>query len=162
MVICEESVDKREVELFNKILATVLENIGQRYEKLTANVMFVSEEEIRSLNAKYRDVDNVTDVLSFPFFDEFDIEINPKNCPFDVDPTNGEISLGDVFICRDVAIRQAIEYGHSTERELGFLFLHSVLHLLGYDHIDEAEAKFMRAKESEILEILNIGRDYEF
>ena len=108
---------------------------------------FADEEEIRRLNAAYRDKDAVTDVLSFPQYDDL--------CELD---NEEEICLGDVVICGRVARRQAEEYGHSYERELLYLFVHSILHLLGYDHMEEEERIEMETLQREILNELNILR----
>ena len=108
---------------------------------------FVSEDEIRELNAFYRDKDSVTDVLSFPQYDDLS-ELDDDM----------ELCLGDVVICSDVARRQAEEYGHSLKRELCFLCAHSALHLLGYDHETEEEREEMEAKQREILDALGIKR----
>ncbi len=113
-------------------------------------VNFVTEEEIRELNARTRDTDRVTDVLSYPMLDE----IRPftrENYPFDVDPENGRVPLGSIVICRDVAARQAEEYGHSRDREETYLFVHGLLHLLGYDHMTEEDKSVMREAEERIL-----------
>lgn len=113
-------------------------------------VNFVTEEEIRELNARTRDTDRVTDVLSYPMLDE----IRPftrEDYPFDVDPENGRVPLGSIVICRDVAARQAEEYGHSRDREETYLFVHGLLHLLGYDHMTEEDKSVMREAEERIL-----------
>ncbi len=113
-------------------------------------VNFVTEEEIRELNARTRDTDRVTDVLSYPMLDE----IRPftrENYPFDVDPENGRVPLGSIVICREVAARQAEEYGHSRDREETYLFVHGLLHLLGYDHMTEEDKSVMREAEERIL-----------
>lgn len=111
------------------------------------SVSFVDGEEIRTLNRDYRDTDRVTDVLSFPQFDDLN----------DI-PEFGEICLGDVVICKDKAEEQAEEFGHSFEREIIYLFTHSILHLLGYDHMEETEKKEMRDREEEVMTYLGIGR----
>lgn len=109
----------------------------------------VSEEEIQELNRRFRDTDRVTDVLSFPQYESLEkIE-------------NEEITvLGDVVICDDVAIRQAEAYGHSYEREFVYLFVHSVLHLLGYDHMEPAEKEEMRAKEENVMSYIGLERGF--
>lgn len=122
-----------------------LEGIPQ--ERAEISVTFVEAEEIRTLNRDYRDNDNVTDVLSFPQFDDLN-EL----------PDFGEICLGDVVICRERAEEQAEEFGHSLEREIIYLFTHSILHLLGYDHMEEAEKREMRDREEEVMEYLGIVR----
>lgn len=108
---------------------------------------FADEEEIRRLNAAYRDKDAVTDVLSFPQYDDLRELDNEE-----------EICLGDVVICGRVARRQAEEYGHSYERELLYLFVHSILHLLGYDHMEEEEKRQMRIREEHVMEKIGLTR----
>ena len=109
---------------------------------------FVSPEEIRELNAAYRQKDAVTDVLSFPQYDDLNDLDNEE-----------EICIGDVVICSEVAHRQAEEYGHSYERELLYLFVHSILHLLGYDHMEEDEKKEMRRREEDVMDKIGLKRD---
>lgn len=143
----EENVGK---ELLNKmeesvICALKLEGISS--DRVEVSVSFVSLDEIHELNKEYRNVDSPTDVLSFPQF-ERDEEV----------PEIGPIYLGDVVICTDKAKAQAEEYGHSYERELIYLFTHSILHLLGYDHMKEDEKKEMRFREEEIMDKLGIKR----
>ena len=110
------------------------------------SVSFVDLDEIHRLNREYRGVDSPTDVLSFPMYERGEI------------PSGGVIELGDVVICEDRARQQAEEFGHSYERELIYLFVHSVFHLLGYDHEDEEEKKEMRAKEELVMNRLGITR----
>ena len=124
-----------------------LELEGIDEERTEISVTFVEAEEIRELNRDYRDNDKVTDVLSFPQFDDLN----------DI-PDFGEICLGDVVICKDRAEEQAEEFGHSFEREIIYLFTHSILHLLGYDHMEEVEKQEMRAREEEVMTHLGIGR----
>lgn len=112
------------------------------------SVTFLSLEEIHQLNRLYRQVDSPTDVLSFPQFEDLN-EL----------PEEGEIMLGDVVICIDRAREQAEEFGHSFEREIIYLFVHSVLHLLGYDHMDEDEKKIMRRREEEVMENIGLKRE---
>lgn len=122
-----------------------LEHIDESRTEIS--VTFVDGEEIRNLNREYRDTDKVTDVLSFPQFDDLN----------DI-PEVGEICLGDVVICKDRAEEQAEEFGHSFEREIIYLFTHSILHLLGYDHMEETEKKEMRQREEDVMEHLGILR----
>lgn len=112
------------------------------------SVTFVDLDEIHELNKQYRGVDKPTDVLSFPQFDDLEEEI-PEVC---------EICLGDVVICEQKAREQAEEFGHSFERELVYLFTHSVLHLLGYDHMEDDEKAEMREKEEDILKTIGLSR----
>ena len=116
-------------------------------ERISVSVTFVDADEIRELNALYRNKDAVTDVLSFPQFDDFD----------DL-PKQGEICIGDVVICTEQALIQADEYGHSGERELVYLFVHSMFHLLGYDHMTEEDKKVMRSQEEKVMEQIGLIR----
>jgi len=116
------------------------------------SVSFVSMDEIHRLNKEYRSVDRPTDVLSFPMYE-------PGEIPAADELENGEsVEIGDVVICKDKAKEQAEEFGHYYERELIYLFVHSIFHLLGYDHEDEDEKKEMRAKEETVMNKLGITR----
>ncbi len=117
-------------------------------ERFEVSLTLVDMDEIQQLNRDFRGVDSPTDVLSFPQFDDLESELPPV----------GEIALGDVVICMEKAEAQAEEYGHSPERETVYLFTHSILHLLGYDHMDEDEKRIMRSREEEIMTALGIGR----
>ncbi len=110
------------------------------------SVTFVTNERIRVLNKEYRNKDSVTDVLSFPQYDQLFSE--PRSSDY--------LCLGDVVISLDRAKEQAMDFGHSFEREVVYLTVHSILHLLGYDHLLEDEQRTMRAKEKDILKALNI------
>ena len=142
-VVTQEILDKMTQAA---VYAVELEELES--ERCEISVTFVDMEEIHALNKEYRDVDRPTDVLSFPQFYDLEEEI----------PEVGEICLGDVVICRDKAAEQAEEFGHSFEREIIYLFVHSVLHLLGYDHMEEDENACMRAREEEIMEHLGVLR----
>lgn len=118
------------------------------------SVSFVSNAEIRNLNRIYRKKDSVTDVLSFP------LGVDGK---YDISKETGCALLGDVVISLETAMRQADLYGHSLEREIGFLTVHSMLHLLGYDHeTSPLEARKMREKEEQVLGELGISREETF
>ncbi len=123
------------------------------------DVLFTDDEGIREINLEQRAVDAATDVLSFPMF-----EYTPGQPPVagtsETDPDTGLLPLGDMVLSVERATAQAAEYGHSTERELAYLTVHSVLHLLGYDHLDDGPQKAqMRAREEAILETLGITRE---
>ena len=114
------------------------------------DINLVSLEEIHRLNREFRNIDRPTDVISFAFEDAVEGEnkiIHSSNMPR---------TLGEIFICVDVAKRQAKEYQHSFEREMAFLFVHGLLHLLGYDHIKEEDEKVMFKLQDEIMEILSL------
>lgn len=121
----------------------------------SVEVEFVTGEEIRELNARTREVDKVTDVLSYPMLDEIK-ELVPENYPYDCE--DGRVMLGSIVICGDVAEEQAKEYGHSVTREMTYLFVHGLLHLLGYDHIEDDERAIMREAEERILSGVGINR----
>lgn len=113
------------------------------------NVTLVDGEKIKALNNEFRNIDKETDVLSFPLGEDGVYDINPEN---------GAFMLGDVVISVDRALKQAEEFGHSIEREIAYLTVHSILHLLGFDHIDEGEnKKIMRAKEEAALEVIGLN-----
>lgn len=118
------------------------------------SVSFVDDKEIHKLNKQFRDMDRPTDVLSFPL---------GENGVYDVNNETGASLLGDIVISIETALRQAELYGHSLEREIGFLTIHSMLHLLGYDHEEsKLQERIMREKEETILNSLGISRDVTF
>lgn len=120
------------------------------------DVLITSDEEIRQLNREARQVDKSTDVLSFP---AFDLQPGELPAPEDADPGTGLVPLGDMMISMEHVTAQAKEYGHSNRRELAYLVIHSVLHLLGYDHMDEGPEKArMREREEAVLESLDLRR----
>ncbi len=128
--------------------------------KCEINVLVTDDAGIREINRTSRNIDGATDVLSFPMF-----ELAPGELPADwteyEDPDTGLVPLGDMCISLERAIAQAKEFGHSTRREVGYLTIHSMLHLLGYDHLDEGPQKRqMRAREEAIAsEIPGMSRD---
>ena len=125
-------------------------------QPLAVHLVLTDDEDIHQINAEYRGIDRATDVLSFPMFD-----LAPGEHPdeYDADPDTGLVPLGDMCISVERARAQAEEYGHSFEREICYLSVHSVLHLLGYDHLDEGEMKRqMRAREEEIMSRLKLER----
>ena len=150
-------IDRR-AEGFPAELEQVIEKIAGdslRYEGFSESceisVSIVDNEEIREINRQFRAIDRPTDVLSFPQLTFAEGEIPDKN-------ENGEIVLGDIIISLERAKEQAQEYGHSLKREIAFLTAHSMLHLLGYDHMEEDEEKEMFAKQKEILDLAGIPR----
>ena len=120
------------------------------------NILLTDDEGIREVNRTMREIDRATDVLSFPMFN-----LAPGEHPeeWDADPDSGRVPLGDMCISVERARAQAEEYGHSFEREICYLAVHSVLHLLGYDHLDEGEMKKqMRQREEAIMARLQLKR----
>ena len=132
-----------------KVIKEVLkvENVDEK--KCEISLSFVDEKKIRQLNKDFRQTDRVTDVLSFPiedFFNEDRKTLLEK--PY--------LMLGDVVICTDVARKQAKELEHSFEREIMYLTCHSILHLLGYDHMEDDDKKIMRSKEKQVMKNLGV------
>ena len=120
-------------------------------ESAEISVRFVDNEQIKELNNEYRDIDKATDVLSFPL---------GENGVYDHNPSSGAALLGDIVISMQRAMEQAEEYGHSLDREVAFLTVHSMLHLLGYDHVNGGlEALRMREKEETVLTQLGLKRN---
>ncbi|SHE64817.1 probable rRNA maturation factor [Seinonella peptonophila] len=114
------------------------------------SLTLVGNERIRQLNHQFRDRDQVTDVLSFPLWEDDEDWI--------LDEDEDAVSLGDIIVSVPRAMEQADEYGHSIERELSFLAVHGFLHLLGYDHQTEAEERAMFQKQEQILERIGMSR----
>ena len=146
-------LDIEENQEYDKIIEKVLKECfkteGLENSKLYVSVTLTTPENIRQLNRQYRNIDRETDVLSFPMFEKEELEkIN----------LNNEDILGDMVISIEQVKNQAIEYGHSFERELAYMVVHSFYHLLGYDHIEEKDKKIMRPKEEYVLERLDIKR----
>lgn len=129
------------------------------------NITLTDNQGIRTLNQEFRELDVPTDVLSFPMvnygtpgdFSHLDTN-EARNMYFNLE--SGELLLGDIVISVERAIEQAVEYGHSVDREIAFLTAHSMLHLMGYDHMEEEEREVMEQKQEQILQNLGITRDY--
>ena len=142
---------------FEKLFETAGRILDEDFSKVNVSVNFVSEEEIKRLNNQFRQIDKVTDVLSFPNLDksyfqrltEFDAEKNPDD---------GLLFLGDIVICKKVAKRQAKELGHGAKREICFLALHGLLHLLGFDHVKEEEERLMKEASENTLQAFGATR----
>ena len=118
------------------------------------NVFVTNDKGIRAINQASRDIDKATDVLSFPMF-QLEAGNPPQDWEAYLDPETGLCPLGDMCISLERACAQAREFGHSEKREIGYLTIHSMLHLLGYDHLDEGEQKAqMRAREEAIAAII--------
>lgn len=125
------------------------------------SVVITDNEGIKEINREFRNIDKETDVLSFPmldfeegYYDEEEVQVSVE----DINPNSGEVVLGDIVISLEKALEQSKEYGHSFHREIAFLTVHSVLHLLGYDHEKEEDRVIMRSKEEEILGKLGLCR----
>lgn len=125
------------------------------------SITIVDNEEIRRINREFRGIDTETDVLSFPMAEyaspaDFDfLEDDGDDC---FNPETGELLLGDIILSADRILEQAEKYGHSVVRELAFLTAHSMLHLMGYDHMEEEERIIMEDRQRELMTLLNISR----
>lgn len=135
-------------EKINDAVEACIKEEGLSKEKLEVSISFVDDKEIQQLNAQYRNKDTVTDVLSFPQFEAIE----------EIDWNMSLICLGDVVISLDKAADQASEYGHSIEREIVYLVVHSILHLLGYDHMNERDKEMMRIKEEKVMKKVQLER----
>ena len=139
-----------------KVIRTALAAEGVDFP-CEVDVLLTDDDNIHQINKEMRDVDRATDVLSFP---EFELTPGQLPGPEDADPGTGLVPLGDMAISMEHVAAQAKEFGHSNRRELCYLVVHSVLHLLGYDHLDEGPMKArMRRREEAILAQLGITRD---
>jgi len=152
--------DKMFTKKYHKIISSTynsaIEDLKPNYDKLEVSIIFVTDKEIREINRDFRDKDAVTDVISFPLLADESTGIIAKKLksfaiPSNIDPATKNLNMGDIYICLKRAKEQALEYGHSLEREVSFLALHGLLHLFGFDHIDEYDKCLMRLKEEEIL-----------
>ena len=142
-----------------RLLQGALNYLGQDSKRLEMSLSVVTPDEIRELNKSFRGVDAVTDVLSFPTIDNPERRVlNVDDFALDINPETGKLNLGDVVICRQRAVEQAKEYGHSLKRETCFLALHGTLHLLGYDHVEPQDEEQMTRLQSEILTKYNVRR----
>lgn len=150
--ILTEQIDKLFVEVADCAFDT-LELSGDANVEL----VFLDEDEIRQLNLRTRNIDKSTDVLSYPNLEEIK-PFTKENYPFDYDETQNAVFLGSIAICEQIAKLQAEEYGHSVIRERAYLFLHGLLHLLGYDHIKDEDKVVMRSKEDQILGKMGVNR----
>ncbi|MBR2968769.1 MAG: rRNA maturation RNase YbeY [Clostridia bacterium] len=148
--------EKTEYLDLKKLSDAVYKILGQE-DNLSAELEFVSEEEIADLNRRLRKVDGVTDVLSFPSLDKVRGKvIYKKNFPFDVD--DGAVFIGSIAVCVKRAEEQAEEYGHSREREFTYLVCHGLLHLFGYDHMTDEDKREMRDLEDKIMAEIDVLR----
>ena len=151
-------LDTKENTEFENIILKVLKKCFEiehlPEEKLLVSVTLTTPENIKKLNKEFRNIDKETDVLSFPMFEkeEIDYMLENKNWSY-------EDILGDMVISLKKVQEQAIEYGHSFERELSYMVVHSFYHLMGYDHIKEEDKKIMRPKEEFVLNELNLNRE---
>ena len=152
-----EYLEIEENNSYEEIIKKVVEQCFKE-EKLTDSKLYIeitltNPEHIHEINKQYRNVDSETDVLSFPMFEKKEIDEKIKNNDFP-----HEDILGDIVISIKRVEEQAKEYGHSFERELAYMIVHGFYHLMGYDHIKDEDKVIMRAKEEQVLQILQINR----
>ncbi len=146
------SENKEYEEIINKVLNECFKNEGLTKLKLYISITLTVPEEIQKINKEYRNIDKPTDVLSFPMFQKEELEeLIQSDYPV-------EDVLGDIIISIPKVEEQAVEYGHSFERELAYMVVHGFYHLMGYDHMNDNDKKEMRKKEDEILNKLHITR----
>ena len=136
--------------LFLSLLKTTFTTLKIKANALVS-LALIDDEKIQEINKQYRSIDKSTDVISFAFLD------NNENRD-KILKSKKDVVLGDIYISIDHALAQAKAYGHSEKREFSFLFVHGLLHLLGYDHMNQEDEKIMFAKQEKILDILKIGR----
>ena len=158
------------IEFNSRIDEKIMQNLTKVYEavadfahlpkRIKVNLSFVDEKTIRKLNKDTRNIDKVTDVLTYPY-----VELRPKeklklsDYKLEMDPDDNRLLIGDIYICIKRAEEQSKEYGHSLNREMCFLFCHGLLHILGYDHIKKEDEEVMTGLQTEILDKLNIKRE---
>ena len=150
---------------YEKIIREVINgalDFEECHYETEVNVVLTTNDEIAMINRDYRDLFKPTDVLSFPMIDYVrpgDFSVLEEGLTEDFfNPESGELILGDIILSVDKIIEQAASYGHSQQRELGFLVAHSMLHLFGYDHMQDEEREVMEEKQRDILNMLNLKR----
>ena len=146
-------------KIAEKVAEAALDAVGCPYEAQVSFLLTMNNQ-IQEMNMEFRGMEKPTDVLSFPMIEyavpgEFDFLEEREDC---FDPETGELTLGDIVVSKEKVIAQAEEYGHSILREYAFLIVHSILHLVGYDHMEEDERRTMETKQDEIMDVLNIIR----
>lgn len=144
---------------YEKLIKTVIETCmkEERLNNLNyyISVTLTNPDEIKKINNEYRNINKETDVLSFPMFEKDEVDLIRK----DQEKSKVEEVLGDIVISIERVEKQAIEYGHSFERELSYMVVHGFYHIIGYDHMEDADKAIMREKEEHILNLLNQKRD---
>lgn len=152
----DEIISDKQIDELNAVCCEIMKNEECNFDA-EISLTFTDNEGIREINCQYRDIDRPTDVLSFPMLEFGDDE---EDAEFETE--NGLVMLGDIVISIERAREQAKEWGHSLRRELAFLTAHSMLHLLGYDHVDDPVGeKLMIEKQDKALNGLGLRRDCE-
>ena len=166
MVVIEENVEFKtdfdKQKTAEEVIGHILKKEGCP-EEFEVDILITDSEEVREYNKEYRDIDKTTDVLSFPNLEweaPSDFEnLNVEDLEMSVNPETNLTILGEICLNKDRIISQAEDYGHSVKREYAFLIAHSILHLLGYDHMEEEEARVMEKKQDEYLSQIGITRE---
>lgn len=141
-------------KIIKRVIQTCFEEENLLNSKLEISITLTNPKNIQEINKKYRNIDKATDVLSFPMFEKNELELKIKNNDF-----LHEDVLGDIIISIEQVEKQALEYGHTFEREFAYMIVHGFYHLMGYDHIIEKDKLKMRPKEENILKLLDIKRN---
>lgn len=152
-IINDDGFNKLILSVYNQTIETL--NVENCFD---VEIEFVDNVQIKKLNREYRNIDKVTDVLSFPNL-EIEFPFDKSKYLLDINPMTENIILGEIAICFEVVEKQAEEYGNTLEREMAYMTVHGLLHLFGYDHIEESDKKLMREKEEEILSKLNLTKE---
>ena len=150
-----DGIDEKEEykDVIEKVLSQCFKEEKLENSKLCVTVTLTTPKTIQEINKQYRNIDRATDVLSFPMFEKDELDSKIQENDFE-----NEDILGDIVVSVEKVNEQAIEYGHSFERELSYMIVHGFYHLMGYDHIEEDDKKVMREKEENILKKLDITR----
>ena len=150
-----DGIDEKEEykNVIEKVLSQCFKEEKLENSKLCVTVTLTTPKTIQEINKQYRNIDRATDVLSFPMFEKDELDKKIQENDFE-----NEDILGDIVVSVEKVKEQAIEYGHSFERELSYMIVHGFYHLMGYDHIEEEDKKIMREKEENILRKLDITR----
>ena len=150
-----DGIDEKEEykKVIEKVLSQCFKEEKLENSKLCVTVTLTTPKTIQEINKQYRNIDRATDVLSFPMFEKDELDSKIQENDFE-----NEDILGDIVVSVEKVNEQAIEYGHSFERELSYMIVHGFYHLMGYDHIKEDDKKVMRKKEENILRKLDITR----
>ena len=150
-----DGIDEKEEykNVIEKVLSQCFKEEKLENSKLCVTVTLTIPKTIQEINKQYRNIDRATDVLSFPMFEKDELDSKIQENDFE-----NEDILGDIVVSVEKVNEQAIEYGHSFERELSYMIVHGFYHLMGYDHIEEDDKKIMREKEENILQKLSISR----
>ena len=146
--------NKKYEEIIKRVVKKCFETENMENSKLYISITLTTPNNIQEINKQYRKIDKATDVLSFPMFEKQEIDAKIQNQDFEFEDV-----LGDIVISVEQVKVQALEYGHSFERELAYMVVHGFYHLMGYDHMVEEDKMLMRQKEENVLNILEITRD---